>query len=441
MLCALCVRPFLLISAKLLIFKRKLKLFLHPYLIPIKTTKLHKPLYNGVIECLENIFVNGYYTDKVLERTFKVNRQWGARDRGFVAHTVYEMVRHWRLLHEINGLSYLKTRPELFDQLMQTYLFIIKQQEYDFAWKKPVNRKTLFDALEKLQKTPEIACSFPQWMHQAGQQELGPEAWEKEMYALNQQARVVLRVNTLKTTREKVKHLLDKDEIGYTETTLVPNALVLDRRINIFTHEIFKEGLVEVQDEGSQAIGEFCGVKPGMRVIDACAGAGGKTLHLAALMQNKGKIVSMDVEQWKLEETKKRARRAAAFNVEPRLIEGTKTIKKLEASADLVLLDVPCSGTGVLRRNPDAKWKLQPASIEQVKKVQHDILQDYAQMVKPGGTLVYSTCSIFPSENQEQVKLFLAQNPGFELEEEKTLSPYHDHTDGFYMARLKRKKA
>lgn len=408
------------------------------YFILIKTTKIHKPLYTGVLDCLENIFVNGYYADKVLERSFKTNRQWGARDRGFVAHTVYEMVRHWRLLHEVNGWNYLKSRPDLYDQLMQTFFFLIKKQEYQYAWAKTIHRKSLEEAWTKMQQVPEIACSFPQWMHDRGLKELGTEKWLDEMYALNQQARVVLRVNTLKSSLAAVMRELDKDEITYTQSELVENALILDRRISIFSHDLFKEGLIEVQDEGSQAIGEFCEVKPGMRVVDACAGAGGKSLHLAALMQNKGKIISMDVEAWKLEETKKRARRAGAFNVETRPIEGSKTIKKLESSADLVLLDVPCSGTGVLRRNPDAKWKLTNESVEEVRKIQHQILHDYSAMVKPGGILVYSTCSIFPSENQEQVKKFLEEVGGFSLEAERTLSPAQDGTDGFYMARLKR---
>jgi 16S rRNA (cytosine967-C5)-methyltransferase len=177
-----------------------------------------------------------------------------------------------------------------------------------------------------------------------------------------------------------------------------------------------------------------------MRVVDACAGAGGKTLHLAALMKNKGRIIGMDVEQWKLDELQKRGRRAGVSNMEIRFIESSKTIKRLENSADRLLLDVPCSGLGVLRRNPDAKWKLSLDFIQKVKDLQQHILNDYCLMLKPGGMMVYSTCSILSSENEKQVQQFLKdRGEQFELVEEKRAWP-SDGFDGFYMALLKRIK-
>ena len=154
-------------------------------------------------------------------------------------------------------------------------------------------------------------------------------------------------------------------------------------------------------------------------------------------MNNKGKIVSMDVEGFKLEELKKRARRAGAFNIETRLIEAGKTINALAGKADRLLMDVPCSGLGVLKRNPDAKWKLSPEVIERTKIIQQQILSDYTQMLRIGGTAVYSTCSILPGENQEQVSAFLSKNSNFELTREKTILPSQGF-DGFYMALLKR---
>ena len=176
-----------------------------------------------------------------------------------------------------------------------------------------------------------------------------------------------------------------------------------------------------------------------MRVIDACAGAGGKTLHLAALMKNKGKLIAMDVEATKLTELQKRARRAGVSNLEIRTIDSSKTIKRLENSADRLLLDVPCSGLGVLKRNPDAKWKLSPEFIQNVRDLQQHILQDYCNMIKKQGLLVYSTCSILPSENEQQVERFLKNNEDkFELLEEKHHWP-SDGFDGFYMALFRRK--
>jgi 16S rRNA (cytosine967-C5)-methyltransferase len=176
-----------------------------------------------------------------------------------------------------------------------------------------------------------------------------------------------------------------------------------------------------------------------MRVIDACAGAGGKSLHLAALLKNKGRIVALDTVDWKLEELKKRAKRAGAADIiETRVIESMKSIKRLYDSADRLLLDVPCSGLGVLKRNPDAKWKLSEEFIKEVRQTQSTILNEYSPMVKPGGLMVYSTCSILPSENEKQVETFLNSNQGkFELIEENHLLP-SEGFDGFYMALIRR---
>jgi 16S rRNA (cytosine967-C5)-methyltransferase len=176
-----------------------------------------------------------------------------------------------------------------------------------------------------------------------------------------------------------------------------------------------------------------------MRVVDGCAGAGGKSLHLAALMKNKGRIVALDTIEWKLKELRKRAARAGADTIETKVIEGAQTIKRLRETADRVLLDVPCSGLGVIRRNPDAKWKLHEEELTRLTALQADILERYSRMTRPGGKLVYATCSIFRSENEDQVRAFL-QKYGEEwtLEEEFRLQPGDDGGDGFYAARLAR---
>jgi 16S rRNA (cytosine967-C5)-methyltransferase len=216
--------------------------------------------------------------------------------------------------------------------------------------------------------------------------------------------------------------------------------LVLKERTNVFTSPHFKNGLFEIQDASSQLVADFVEVEGNMRVIDACAGAGGKTLHLAALMQNKGKIIAMDTEEWKLTELKKRARRGGANNIEIRLIDNNKAIKRLADSADRLLLDVPCSGLGVLKRNPDAKWKLDVDFINHIKETQQEILQNYVQMLRNGGQLIYATCSILPSESENQVEKFLeSQNGAFELLDQQRISPAQTGFDGFYMARLLKK--
>ena len=373
----------------------------------------------------------------MIEKLFKANKQWGSRDRGFIAETVYDMVRHWRLINTVNGNDFTQPNPKYFDALLQVYLFLIKQQEYYFEWQTRLDKAKILENYKKAQNQAEVLYSVPNWIHQKGNDQYG-NTWLNELKSLNEPAPLVIRINTLKNSLKNIEDQLTEEEVVFAESEITPNALILQKRINVFSTELFKEGFVEVQDEGSQVIGDFCKVKPGMRVIDACAGAGGKSMQLAALMENKGKLIAMDVEQWKLDECKKRARRAGAFNIEPRLIEGSKTIKKLENTADVVLLDVPCTGTGVLRRNPDAKWKLNPEFLEKVKTMQHEIFRDYSKMVKPGGHLIYSTCSIFMDENQHQVEVFLKENPGYTVEEEKILTPFMNGTDGFYMVRLKR---
>lgn len=174
-----------------------------------------------------------------------------------------------------------------------------------------------------------------------------------------------------------------------------------------------------------------------MRVIDACAGAGGKTLHLAAIMENKGSIIAMDVEERKLLELKKRARRNQAHNIETRLIDSAKVIKRQANTADRLLLDVPCSGTGVIKRNPDTKWKLQPEHLYKVRGMQAKIIRDYSEMLKPGGLMVYATCSILKSENEDQVALFLRENHNFKLHEQRRIDP-GPQSDGFFMALLEK---
>jgi len=179
-----------------------------------------------------------------------------------------------------------------------------------------------------------------------------------------------------------------------------------------------------------------------MKVVDTCAGAGGKTLHLAALMENKGQIVAMDIYESKLKKLKIRARRNGVHNVDMKVIDSTKPIKKLYNKADRVLIDAPCSGLGVIRRNPDSKWKLQPEFLDKIRDVQQDVLQKYSKMVKPGGKLVYATCSVLPSENQEQVEKFLASESGkdFTFVKDNKVLAHVSGYDGFYMAQIERKQ-
>ena len=386
------------------------------------------------------IFNEGEYADKVVARALKKDKRWGSHDRKFVAETIYEIVRWKRLYVEIAEVK----EPFDRDKIWRIFAVWAVLRGYTLPdWKyfeeTPVRRiKGRFDELTKTRKFKE---SIPDWMDELGVKELGEEIWTKELAAQNEQAKVILRVNRLKTTKEKLRAMLMDLNIETEFHNDYPDALILTERANVFLTDAFKDGLFEVQDASSQLVAYFLDVKPGMRVVDTCAGAGGKTLHLASLMENKGQLIAMDLYESKLKQLKIRAKRNGAFNIEPRVIESTKTIKKLHEKADRVLIDAPCSGLGVLKRNPDSKWKLQPEFIENIKKIQAEVLENYSKIVKPGGKLVYATCSVLPSEDQEQIKHFLSTEIGkeFTFVQDRKVLAHESGFDGFYMALLERK--
>lgn len=245
-------------------------------------------------------------------------------------------------------------------------------------------------------------------------------------------ARVVLRANRLKTDRSGLQQAL-RDEGVDTGPAGAGDALVLARRQNVFQTKAFKNGLLEVQDFSSQLVAPFLAPEPGMRVVDASRAAAEKHCTSPRSCKTAGSLIALDTFAWKLDELRRRARRAGAGNIETRAIDSRKVIKRLYGHADRLLLDVPCSGLGILRRNPDAKWKLSPESIDNLRTTQQDILQSYSPIVKPGGRMVYATCSILPSENQEQVTRFLDSEAGknFRLMEEKGFCPRTKGSTGF----------
>jgi 16S rRNA (cytosine967-C5)-methyltransferase len=394
--------------------------------------RLHRSTTEAVIQALEQIFNEGRYADKVIEKVLKQNPKWGGRDRRFIAETTYDIVRWFLLLRYI-----IRAKEDDYWKLLAAWCILHNIDFPEWNEFKGINRSDVSRRYDEAKSQRKIRESVPDWMDELGEAELGMR-WEQELSSLNDEAPVVLRANTLKTSRKDLAIRLQEENVETVFPEEFPEALILEERQNIFNVPSFKEGLFEVQDAASQAIAPFLEVEPGMRVIDACAGAGGKTLHLAARMKNKGKIIAMDVEQWKLDELMKRARRAGVSNLEPRLIDSSKVVKRLESSADRLLLDVPCSGLGVLKRNPDAKWKLSEGFVNEVKELQQHILNDYCTMLKPGGFMVYSTCSILPSENEKQVQSFLkGRNGTFTLLKEEHLWP-SDGFDGFYMALLRR---
>ena len=403
--------------------------------------RLHRNLVYTTIDSLNAIFNEGEYADKVVARALKKDKRWGSSDRKFVAETIYEIVRWKRLYAEIADVKDPFNREDLW-RMFAVWAVLRGYPIPDWRQLEGTPERKIKGRFDELSKIRKMRESIPDWMDEVGIQELGEELWTKEIAAQNKQAQVILRVNTLNTTKEKLRAILMDLNI---ETEFLPNqpdALVLKERANVFLTDAFKQGLFEVQDASSQLVAAFLDVQPGMRVVDTCAGAGGKTLHLASLMQNKGQLIAMDLYESKLKQLKLRAKRNGAFNIEYRIIDSTKVIKKLYEKADRVLIDAPCSGLGVLKRNPDAKWKLQPEFIDNIRKVQAEVLESYSRIVKPGGKLVYATCSVLPSENQEQIKKFLNTENGknFTFVKDSKVLASQSGFDGFYMALLERKE-
>ena len=371
----------------------------------------------------------GQYADKVVETQLKKDKRWGARDRAFIAETIYDIVRWKRLYAEIAEVYEPFTVHNLrrMFAVWATLKSIALPDWGNYFEDTPARRiKGKFDELSKVRKLRE---SVPDWLDTLGAQELGETLWTDELHALNSLAPVVLRVNTLKTSLEHLQQFLRQEGVETYPLRDYPDALQLVERSNIFKTQAFADGLFEVQDASSQKVAPFMQIDDKVkRVIDTCAGAGGKTLHLATLMQNKGQIIAMDIYEQKLQELKRRARRNGVFNIETKLIE-PKQLKRMHGTFDRVLIDAPCSGLGVLR---------QPEFLDEIRTTQQKILQQYSKLLKKGGKLVYATCSILPSENHQQVETFLASEAGkeFRLEAEEVIFAHQSGYDGFYMARF-----
>lgn len=403
---------------------------------PVMKTALHAE----VVTALLDVFVGRFRLDKVIERRLRANREWLSTTREQFVETMHEVVRHWRLRWHRVGL------PEA------DYL-----QRVNFVRAKEVLNASPLPETREQGWSEAIRLNVPDWLHALGAAELGAR-WTGILTALNQSAPLFLRVNTLRTDAPGLTEALAADGITTAPVDRDPQALIVTGRRDLFRTQPFHEGWFEVQDVHSQRIAPFLQVEPGLRVIDACAGSGGKALHLAALMRNKGRIVALDTAEWKLAELRRRAARAGVDNLEAHCLDEPPTttadekapsrrpatparlLKRFLGTADRVLVDVPCSGLGVWRRNPDAKWKLSEEDLVRLHALQAQLLHDYSALAKAGGKLVYATCSVLPSENEEQVRAFLSAHPGWALEEELRLHPTPHGGDGFYAARLVRSK-
>lgn len=325
-----------------------------------------------------------------------------------------------------------------------------------------INERRMVTKVEERMKRESIPrhvkLECPIWLLPKLDEAFGADA-DREIAALGDEAALDLRANTLKASREQVFNLLTEQGHQPVATPLSPQGLRVSARLNLGSHQAFRDGWFEVQDEASQICAHLVAPRPGDAVLDLCAGAGGKTLAMAALMQNKGRIVACDVATGRLVRSKTRLRRAGVHNATLRILEGEhdKWLKRQAGVFDRVLVDAPCSGIGAWRRNPDARWRLDADDIERLKVIQAKVLGQAAPLVKVGGRLIYATCSLLPEENEQQVRAFLVADPRFRAlpwaqvwpdavgtpapscdSEFLTLTPARHGTDGFFVAILER---
>ena len=411
-------------------------------------------LFAHAVAVLNELLRFEHPADAVVSRYFKFNRELGHADRAFVAETVFAVLRRGRSL-EARCAGKLSDRNLLLAALtvsrgwsQRELAPVLKSSEEEWL--------AAARAMPDTEFSPAVRCDLPDWLYNALEAQLGADEVYKLALAINNPAPLDLRVNTIKTTREAVLERFAAEGIAAQAGSLSPAAVRLRDKPALAKHPLFLEGAFEVQDEGSQLLGYLLDPKRGEMVVDLCAGAGGKTLLLGALMKNTGRLYAFDVSDKRLVKLKPRLARSGLSNVHPARIEHERDtkIKRLAGKIDRVLVDAPCSGLGTLRRNPDLKWRQSEASVAELTVKQAAILDAAAKLVRPGGRVVYATCSLLAAENDRVVEAFLASHPDFTLIPASTvlnkhgitvegdmlrLLPHIHHTDGFFAAVLDKK--
>ncbi len=392
--------------------------------------------------------------DMVLSRYFREHPRLGGRERGVIADAVYALLRKRSLY---THLAESGSGPQMRRIALLSLANVVGVEsiaglsEHEAAWLTEVM------AIDVHSFSVPLRTNMPDWILKRLIAQFGEDEAFQLVDALNESAPLDLRVNTTKSTREDIQAELTTAGIGSEPTPYSPLGLRIQKKPALQNMPLFKDGLVEVQDEGSQLLAQIVGAKRGDMVADFCAGAGGKTLALGAWMRNTGRLYAFDVVEKRLAKLKPRLARSGLSNVHPGLIahENDAKIKRLSGKLDRVLIDAPCSGLGTLRRNPDMKWRQSEDDIQQLSIKQASILASAARLVKPGGRVVYATCSLLEEENETIVVNFLSTHEDFflrpmsevmaeqkiplDMGEYLRLLPNHSHTDGFFAAVLERK--
>lgn len=412
---------------------------------------LEPALIRAAEAALARILAMTQPADAALSRYFREHPELGARDRAFVAETVFGVLRRYRLLEAGGARS-----PR---QLVLGFLARCAGRNLRELEPLAAAERELLAGLKALRDDelpPAVRAELPDWLAERLTAAFGEDEMVAIGRGMQQAAPLDLRVNTLKAERDAVLARLRADGIACAPTPYSPAGIRLAGKPPINRHPLFLDGLVEVQDEGSQLLGYLLAPRRGEMVVDFCAGAGGKTLQLGAMMRSLGRLYAFDVSDRRIAQLKPRLARSGLSNVHPQRIEseGDARVRRLAGKVDRVLVDAPCTGTGTLRRNPDLKWRQTPASVAELSAKQAAILAAAAGLVKPGGRLVYATCSLLREENEDVAEAFLAAHGDFAaIPADPLLADYgigpgggtwarlfpHRHgTDGFFAAVLTR---
>jgi 16S rRNA (cytosine967-C5)-methyltransferase len=421
--------------------------------LTLPAMRFSRPVLDATAVALAEVLKLVYPADSVLSRFFRENPKLGQRDRAVVAETVYAVLRRRRLLQRLVGGE----SPR--DTAMAAWVVLLGANLRELE---SVARKTELDRLAEIKRDArapqpfEIECDLPDWLIERLRQRYDDASLLELAKGMQRAAPLDLRVNLVRTTRDEVLARLAADGIAAAATPYSPAGVRLAGKPAINRHPLFIEGLVEVQDEGSQVLCHLVAPRRGEMVVDFCAGAGGKTLALGVMMRSSGRLYAFDVSDKRLGHFKPRLARSGLSNVHPQRIESERDprIGRLAGKIDRVLVDTPCSGLGTLRRNPDLKWRQMPVDVEELAVKQAAILAAAAKLLKPGGRLVYATCSILEDENKLVVEAFLAAHPDFALRpagevlaqeridlpmgEYLELWPHRHGTDAFFAAVLEK---
>jgi 16S rRNA (cytosine967-C5)-methyltransferase len=429
----------------------------------------------AILEVYGAIRAEGRLADRALDAVLRRETRLYANERRAVAETVYGLLRRQMLIDRAlsgsMGSRFTRLSQTAADSLRLAAFRVLEGEDahavgriFGLTPELAAALPSVAHATEMLQSLPPaeriaVAASLAPWLVERLVVEVGAVEAEALARALNERAPLTVRANTLRTERPALQARLADEGISARETPYSSLGLILDGHRNVFTLESFREGWFEVQDEGSQLVAEMLGAHPGECVIDACAGAGGKSLALGAVMKNRGRLVALDASGERLGELRKRARRAGVQNIEARAIApdaaAVEQLADLRGKAHRVLVDAPCSGIGALRRNPDARYRLKPEDIPNFAARQFELLQRFSELLRPGGLVVYATCSVLRDENEAVSDRFQAQHPDFArvpisdrlgIDRAQALGagdslrlwPHKHGTDGFYAVALRR---